>query len=272
MTTAPPNKTKSPASVASGSERLGLRDAWTLSLAEMDGTAGERFACRAVASTLGRLFLGADNAAEIGTAQDPFILALNHSQRPEALVIPAWLALLRGGRRVHFMADWTFLLVPVLGHVIRAGRSIIVGRKPARPAFLNRFKSRLVPAESPMQQAKRLLLEGHSIGIFVEGTTNRNPHRLLRGLTGAARLALDTDVPIIPAGVVFPRHDVLRPIGDLEPFRLRFGDAITPCAPPAGHAAGADAERDLHARVMKSISGLCGKTWSPENPRTKHAN
>lgn len=238
----------------------------------MDGSAGERFACRAVASTVGRLLRGVENTGAIVTGRDPFILALNHSQRLEAVVIPAWLALLRGGRRVHFMADWNFLMIPLVGYVIRAGRSIIVGRKPAKPAFLNRFKSRLVPKEPPMQQAQRLLLEGHSVGIFVEGTTNRNPQRLLRGLSGAARLSLTSRAPIVPAGVVFPDHDGAAPIGDFEPFILRFGNAICPPPLPDDAAAAAESERLLHAEVMTSISALSGKHWSPENPRTKHAN
>ena len=273
MTTISPAKAKpaDPAEIGAPI-RLGWSAAWRDPLTLMDGTSTERFACRAVASTLGRLLLGMENAEAITTSRDPFILALNHSQRLEAVVIPAWLALLRGGRRVHFMADWNFLLVPGLGHVIRAGRSIIVGRKSARPAFLNRFKSRLVPSEPPMQQAQQLLLAGHSVGIFVEGTTNRNPGRLLRGLTGAARLSLTTRTPIIPAGIVFPRHDGIRPIGDFEPFRIRFGQPIMPQPVPTRSKTAAEAERDLHSTVMTAISALSGKNWNPENPRTKHAN
>ena len=273
MTTISPAKAKPADPEELGAPiRLGWSAAWRAPLTLMDGTSTERFACRAVASTFGRLLLGVENAEPITTSRDPFILALNHSQRLEALVIPAWLALLRGGRRVHFMADWNFLLVPVLGYVIRTGRSIIVGRKPAKPAFLNRFKSHLVPPESPMQQAQRLLLEGHSVGIFVEGTTNRNKTWLMRGLTGAARLSLTTRARIIPAGVVFPKHEGDRPVRDLEPFRIRFGEPITPPALPKDPASAIEAERQLHALVMASISVLSGKNWSPENPRTKHAN
>lgn len=275
MTSVPPSQPQKPAELSAALQRArrpGFGDAWRLPLDGMDGTAGERFACRAVAATFGRQVLGIENAEAVAKAKDPFILALNHSQRLEAVVIPAWLALLRGGRRVHFMADWNFLLLPLVGYVIRAGRSIIVGRKPAKPAFFNRFKSRLVPAEAPMQQAKRLLLEGHSVGIFAEGTTNRNPRRLLRGLSGAARLSLTTGAPIVPAGISFPHHDGVASIGDFEPFTIRFGAAIAPSPLPEDPAEAAAAEHALHCRVMTAISALSGKHWSPENPRTKHAN
>lgn len=272
MTTKQPNVGLPAAELPRREVPLGFAAAWSWPLTAMDGSPIERFACRAVASSFGRLLRQVDNSRVATIGSDPYILALNHSQRLEAVVIPAWLALLRGGRRVHFMADWNFLLIPMLGYAIRAGRSIIVGRKAARPAFLNRFKSRLVPSESPMLQAQRLLIEGHSVGIFVEGTTNRNPKRLLRGLTGAARLSLTTRARIIPAGVVFPEHDGNGPVGDFEPFRIRFGEPITPPALPTDPGASVEAERQLHSRVMTSISALSGKHWSPENPRTKHAN
>ena len=42
---------------------------------------------------------------------EPFILALNHSTRREALLVPALLIFHRGGRLIHFWSDWMFRLL-----------------------------------------------------------------------------------------------------------------------------------------------------------------
>jgi 1-acyl-sn-glycerol-3-phosphate acyltransferase len=43
----------------------------------------------------------------VAPARDPFILALNHSTRKEALLVPALLVLWRDGRLIHFLATGT---------------------------------------------------------------------------------------------------------------------------------------------------------------------
>jgi 1-acyl-sn-glycerol-3-phosphate acyltransferase len=238
------------------------------SLREMDGSAGGRIACRLVAATLGRRIRSVTGTEHVMAAADPFILVLNHSQKAEALAVPALLAFLRGGRRVHFMADWNFLFIPLVGYCIRAGGSIIVGRKPAKPAFLNRFKSRLVPPKPPFTQASELLACGRSVGIFPEGTVNRHPAQLLRGLTGAARLALHTGVPVVPAGIRFPDHVGTGPISDREPMTVHFGEALRPPV----RTRDAAVEEEFHARLMRAVAALSDKTWDSTNPRKHHAH
>src|SRR5260370_11984451 len=53
-----------------------------------------------------------DGLDYIAPELDPFILAANHSTRQEAIVLPALLFLLRHGRRIHFMPDWNFRMIP----------------------------------------------------------------------------------------------------------------------------------------------------------------
>jgi 1-acyl-sn-glycerol-3-phosphate acyltransferase len=55
----------------------------------------------------------------------------------------------------------------------------------------------------PLEQARQHLIAGRSIGIFPEGTVNRDRSQLLRGRYGAARLSLETGVPVTPAGIRF---------------------------------------------------------------------
>lgn len=54
-----------------------------------------------------------------------------------------------------------------------------------------------------LDHAREHLEQGHIVGIFVEGMRNNGP-ALLRGKTGAARLALWTKAPVIPVGFKGP--------------------------------------------------------------------
>ena len=65
------------------------------------------------AAMVSRARVGAIRGLEhIAPERDPFILAINHSTRQEALLVPPLLILLRSGRRIHFLADWNFRMIP----------------------------------------------------------------------------------------------------------------------------------------------------------------
>src|SRR5215510_6513176 len=126
-----------------------------------------------------------DGLDYIAPERDPFILAANHSTRQEAIVLPALLFILRHGRRIHFMADWNFRMIPGVDLLYRRARPITVAPKPARPRLLNLVKPLFTDTVSPMEQARQHLKSGRSIGVFAEGSVNRDPSRLLRGRLGA---------------------------------------------------------------------------------------
>jgi 1-acyl-sn-glycerol-3-phosphate acyltransferase len=185
----------------------------------------------------------------------PCILCLNHSCRTEALLIPAMLWFQLGGRPVHFLADWNFMLYPGLGFLMRQGQVIPVGRKPARPRFLNRLKKFYVPAGNSLDRAREILARGGIVGIFPEGTVNRHPRQLLAGCLGAARLAQQTNVPLIPIGVRRPLHHGQRPICGRDKMQLIIG----PPLPPSKDSSRA-ALNQHHQRLMTALSQLSGKT------------
>ncbi|MDX2204287.1 MAG: lysophospholipid acyltransferase family protein [Hyphomicrobiaceae bacterium] len=216
---------------------------------------------RAIATWSERRVLGIYGLDRILPAHDPFILALNHSTRLEAILVPALLMHLRGGRHIHFMADWNFRLIPGVGFLYRRARVITVARKPARPRLLNVLRPLLTDAVSPLEAARSHLLQGRPLGVFPEGTVNRDPERLLRGRYGIARLALETGVPVIPAGLRFPGVRPGGPVGEGAPFELHIGEPIASQGDAAPVATGARM-RALHGRVMRSIGHLSGKTWS----------
>jgi 1-acyl-sn-glycerol-3-phosphate acyltransferase len=194
--------------------------------------------------------------------RDPFILAMNHSTRTEAALVPALLFLRRGGRLIHLLADWNFRLIPGIGLLYRRAQAVTVTRKSARPRLLNVFKPLYRHPLPPLEQARGHLLLRRSVGIFPEGTVNRHPARLLAGRAGAARLSLETGVPVVPLGIRFPGLRRAEPITDRAAMEVHIGAPLRPprCGSSSVSPRGV---RAWHAAIMSEISRLSGKTWSP---------
>src|SRR5262245_7539796 len=76
---------------------------------------GDRLLLRAVALLARYQIVSIHGLQHVRAACDPFILAINHGTRRESLLVPALLLLHRGGRPLHFLADWNFRLIPGVG-------------------------------------------------------------------------------------------------------------------------------------------------------------
>ena len=229
-----------------------------------------RWALRLVLAAWRQRFLAADGLEHVAVEWEPFILAANHSTRLEAFLVPAFLMFQRGGRRVHFFADWNFMLYPGLGFLMRRAGVIVVTRKSARPRILNVLRPLFARPTAPFFQARQILGVGGAVGVFPEGTTNRDAVRMLAGHRGAARLSLETGAPVVPMGIRYPEHRGLHPIPDSEKMRLVIGRPIKPAAKFADGQAPLATVRDLHACIMAEIARLCGKRWEPGFKRNKH--
>ncbi len=199
-------------------------------------------------------------AGPLLSTPDPFILAVNHTQYAEALIIPALMMFLRGGKPIHFLSDWNFLLIPGVRSLLRRAETIPVTTKPARPRWLNRFRQTLVKSPAGMYGARLSLAQGRSIGVFPEGRAHGDTRRMLRGSRGAALLALETGVPVFPAGIRFPGHIQGRPLPVLAPLELYIGEPIRPerltITPRRAQV------EDLHRIIMTEIARLAGKNWT----------
>lgn len=244
---------------------------WRKPLPYLADRPGIRLLCRSLLTLFHGHVRSITGLEHILPEADPFLLVLNHSQRPEAILVPAWLCFHRGGRMVHFMADWNFLLIPGIGGIIQAHDPIVVTRKAARPAFLNRFKSRYTGELPPFEEAARRLRQGRSIGVFPEGTTNRHPTELLRGYHGAAQLAVETGVRVIPGGIRFGSPSTGRPISDRAAFSIEFGAPLPRTTSRNNLETTADQVRHVHHEIMTAISTLSGKRWQAGGRRTKYA-
>jgi 1-acyl-sn-glycerol-3-phosphate acyltransferase len=207
----------------------------------------DRALLRGMAAAAAGSLVRIEGAERIAPERDPFILAMNHTCRREALLVPAVLVLLRRGRRIHMLADWNFKLIPFVSTLYARSGAITVDQKRARPRWLEVFRPWLVDAEPAHTRARAMLAAGRPVGLFPEGTVNRNPTALLRGRRGAAQLAVETGAPVVPAG--------LRRSADGR-LTLHVGAALAPMA------------RDVegtHARLMQAIATLSGKSWSPRS-------
>ena len=112
-------------------------------------------------------------------------------------------------RFLRFMAKSELFWFP-LGAIITAGGAFRV-RRGERD-------------EEAIATAVALCRTGHAVVMFPEGTRRRKGLRKkheARWRTGAARIALEADVPLVPAAVVGTER-----LSRLGPLRVRYGDPL----------------------------------------------
>jgi len=101
-----------------------------------------------------------------------------------------------------------------------------------------------------IETATRLAAAGHVVVMFPEGTRRRKGLRKTREAkahTGAARIALDAGVPLVPAGIVGTDR-----LAKLAQLRVAFGEPI-PLDDLAGRE---DAAQVATNRLMEAIARL----------------
>ncbi|WP_232819115.1 1-acyl-sn-glycerol-3-phosphate acyltransferase [Homoserinimonas sp. OAct 916] len=161
-----------------------------------------------------------------------YVLTPNHYSEIDPLVIGlvSW----RLGRAPRFMTKASLFEVPVLGWLLSK-----TGQIPVVRAGSGRHNQ-------PVQAAIRLVDRGQCVVVYPEGSLTRDPDMWpMRGKTGAARLALQHDIPVIPIAhwgtqqimaryskkiSFFPRKHVTIKIGDpvdLSDFKGRSMDSAT---------------------------------------------
>jgi 1-acyl-sn-glycerol-3-phosphate acyltransferase len=112
------------------------------------------------------------------------------------------------------------------------------------------------PESGVLKLALTVLAANRALGIFPEGGISPDG-RVRPGREGAARLALRTGAPLVPAGIVGTRRAY--PKGQLLPrptaVLVRFGE---PIFPPRSGSRTAERERSasLTVRLMERIAAL----------------
>lgn len=224
----------------------------------------QRLLLRALLATLGRS-VEVEGARILGEVEEPSIFALNHSNSVESVLAPAVLIHLREGRGIHFLADWMYLHLPLLGALLRLSSPIPVYGKPARWRLGERLRQ--AGRRAPVVEAcVSHLLQGRSLGLFPEGRRNPDPRSLLRGRHGLGEVVLRTGVPVVPVGLHYPAARRLGRAPHLGRLVLRVGDPLRFVA-EREHARGAlpGERRRLVQRVvattMAALATLSGKSY-----------
>ncbi len=200
---------------------------------------------------------GAENLPREGA----YVLAPNHNSEFDPLVVAV--AVWRVGRAPRFMAKESLFRVPVLGAALKATGMVPVPRASTS-------------ANQSMKAAEQIARDGRGVIVYAEGTLTRDPELWpMRGKTGAVRLALAGDLPLIPMaqwGVqqILPRYGKLR-----FPRRSRviveFGPAMDMSAyadAPTQPATLTRATDVLMNRITEMLSGIRGipapaERWNP---------
>lgn len=163
------------------------------------------------------------------------VLAINHTGYLDFL--PAALGVHRRGRRVRFMIKAETQKIAVMRFLIKHTRTVPVDRSAGAQAY---------------QLAVESLRSGEVVGVYPEATISRS-FEIKEFKSGAARMALDAQVPIVPV-IVWgaqriatkgqPRH-----LGRTKtPSIVRFGDPIA-----ADDRVGADQLTGLVRETMQKL-------------------
>ncbi|MCU1475257.1 1-acyl-sn-glycerol-3-phosphate acyltransferase [Amnibacterium sp.] len=180
-------------------------------------------------------------------ATGPFILTPNHNSNIDPLVIAV--AVWRLGRAPRFMAKASLFAVPVIGALLRG-----VGQIPVERGGMQR-------GAIPIDAAKRIVAEGHCVIVYPEGSLTRDPALWpMRGKTGAARLALDLGIPVIPVAHwgtqgLMPIYSKRLRLSPRPHIDVLFGDPVD-LTPWTGRATDPAALLAATAAIMTAVTAL----------------
>ena len=190
-----------------------------------------------------------------------YVVAPNHNSEFDPLIVAV--AVWRLGRAPRFMAKEKLFRVPVLGWALRATGMVPVARSSSASA-----------AKQTMQTSAELVEHGRGVIVYPEGTLTRDPDLWpMRGKTGAVRLALAGDIPLIPLahwGVqdIMPRYGRLR-FPRRSAVTVVFGEPVplTDLAgtSPAGLMKGTTRLMDALAALVGGMRGVepPAERWDP---------
>lgn len=193
---------------------------------------------RAVAVPFMRVYFrlrieGAEHIPKTG----PAIVAPNHKSFWDTFFIAA-----ATGRHVHFMGKVELFEGPL-------GRPFVrLGAFPVRRG--------LADADA-LETARVILGQGHLLALFPEGTRVRDPDLLGVPKRGAARLALETSSPLIPAAITGTEGLFLGPLPKPKRVQIAFGEPIPVAALEATpEVAGRVIEEELWPEVTAEYTRL----------------
>ncbi|MGH3561687.1 MAG: lysophospholipid acyltransferase family protein, partial [Mycobacterium sp.] len=180
------------------------------------------------------------------------VIAINHTSYID--FVPAALAVYHRGRRMRFMIKVEMQQVKVVNFLIKHTGTIPVDRRAGADAY---------------QHAVAALRAGEVVGVYPEATISRS-FELKEFKTGAARMALAAQVPIVPLIVWgaqrvwtkdHPRASLLR---NKIPITVAVGAAVAPTGDTTALSATLRAAMaPLLQRVQQDYPHPAGAYWVP---------
>jgi 1-acyl-sn-glycerol-3-phosphate acyltransferase len=170
---------------------------------------------------------GVENIPKNGAA----IAVCNHISYVDPLLFTHYLY--NNGRAPRFLGKASLFRLPIIGRVLLGAGQIPVERETSS-------------ASQSLQHAVAFLKAGHLLGVYPEGTLTRDENYWpMKAKTGIARLAILTQVPVIPCAQwgaqkilpayskklkLFPRTKVIVVAGKPLDFSKWYGKAEDPVA------------------------------------------
>ncbi|HET9877334.1 MAG TPA: lysophospholipid acyltransferase family protein [Mycobacterium sp.] len=193
-------------------------------------------------------FQGLEHIPQAGGA----VIAINHTSYLDFM--PAALAAYHRGRRMRFMIKAEMQQVKVVDFLIKHTGTIPVDRRAGADAY---------------QLAVVALRAGEVVGVYPEATISRS-FELKEFKSGAARMALAAQVPIVPL-IVWGAHRLWtkdHPRASLMRSKMPITVAVGPAVAPAGDPAALDAAlraemAELLQRVQQDYPHPKGAYWVP---------
>ena len=195
---------------------------------------------------------GAENLPETGG----FVVSPNHLSYIDPIAFAHFLY--DNGHPPYFLAKEGVFRIPLVGRLLRAADQIPVYRGTSQA--VEAFRAAVVAIEA-----------GKCVPIFPEGTLTRDPDLWpMTGRTGAARVALTTQCPVVPVAQWGPQ-EVLEPYGKRPRFFPR--KTMHVWAGPAvdlsdlyGQPLDRATLREATDRIMDAITGLLEQIRGEQAP------
>jgi 1-acyl-sn-glycerol-3-phosphate acyltransferase len=205
---------------------------------------------------------GAENLPREGA----YVLAPNHYSESDPLAVA--LAVWKAGRAPRFMAKESLFRVPVLGWILRITGMVPVARS-----------SSAASARQTLETSATLVDLGRGVIVYPEGTLTRDPDMWpMRGKTGAVRLALADDIPVIPMAqwgcqAVLPRYGKLKLWPLRRPVRVIIGKPVDLSrfrgteSQPASLVAATDVVMSDISQLLARVRGEAApaERWNPSD-------
>jgi 1-acyl-sn-glycerol-3-phosphate acyltransferase len=185
------------------------------------------------------------------------VLVANHISNVDPLALGQFVAF--SGRWPRFLAKESLFRIPVVGAVIRGCGQIPVRRGTSA-------------ASQALADAIVAVEQGRAVVVYAEGTITLDPDLWpMRARTGAARIALSTEAPVVPVGqwgaqdVMYGKRIHLPHLWPRKTFRLVAGDPV-PLDDLRGKPVDAEVLAEATARIMAAVTALVAELRGEQPP------